>query len=135
MADKERLMRIGDFLRPLLAFFSPGFFPEGGSCREVWLGDGVSSWVARIELDNVLRPLMCLEAGGTWEREEEVVIAMEARGCGEEGWWSDSKGEEGGEVVSGLHRAITSHSLFSHKLLELWVRKMMTAPLRGPLGE
>ena len=33
MADKERLMRIGEFLIPLEAFFSPGFAEGGGSRR------------------------------------------------------------------------------------------------------
>ena len=89
-----------------------------------------------MELDDALRPLTCLETGtgGEWGG-EEVMMAVEARGCGEEGGWDVTKGGEDEKTGSGLHKVIISDILASHKFLELWVRKMTTAPLRGPLGE
>ncbi len=61
------------------------------------------------------------------------MTMVEVRGCGEEG--KGANGGDGGKTGSGLQRVIISDILASQRLLELCVRNIMTAPLRGPLGE
>ena len=116
--EEVRLIRMGDSLILLLSKFR--LAPNPVFSWWVWLLSPISSVLTETLLDLPF----CLGEGV--EPPRGVMVAVVVGGGGE---------GEGGKMGSGVQSAICSEILATQRLFELCVRKMMTTPFRGPLGE